>query len=139
MYAKLLTGFFISLCLATTAAFAGTPAPGDAQVYFITPKDGEVITGPVTIKFGLKGMGVTPAGIDNPNTGHHHLLINVDKPNLNKPIPSDAQHKHFGGGQTEATIDLPPGKHTLQLMLGDMGHVPHSPPVMSEKITITVR
>lgn len=139
MYAKLLIGFIISTCMVTTAAFAGTPAPDDAQLYFITPKDGEVINGPVTIKFGLKGMGVAPAGIDNPNTGHHHLLINVDKPNLNKPIPADAQHKHFGGGQTEATLDLPPGKHTLQLILGDMGHVPHDPPVMSKKITITVR
>ena len=84
-------------------------------------------------------MGVAPAGMDKANTGHHHLLIDTDSPAMNQPIGKDANHMHFGGGQTEGMIDLKPGKHTMQLMMGDMGHVPHNPPVMSKKITITVK
>jgi hypothetical protein len=85
-------------------------------------------------------MGVAPAGVEMPKTGHHHLLVDLPgQPALDKPLPADAQHRHFGAGQTEAAIDLPPGKHTLQLMMGDKNHVPHDPPVMSEKITITVK
>lgn len=116
-----------------------TPAPPGAAVYFITPSDGAALTGPVTVRFGLKGMGVAPAGVDKPNTGHHHLLIDTpDLPPLDEPIPADDHHRHFGGGQTEVTLDLPPGTHTLQLMLADQNHVSFDPPVVSEKITITV-
>jgi hypothetical protein len=118
---------------------ARTPAPTDAEIYIISPQDGDTVTNPVTIQFGLKGMGVAPAGVDKAKTGHHHLLIDTDLPPLDAPIPSDANHKHFGGGQTEVTLDLPPGRHTLQLLLGDMMHIPHDPPVMSRKITITVK
>ncbi len=119
---------------------ARTPAPDGAQAYIISPADGETVSSPVHIKFGLQGMGVAPAGIGKDKTGHHHLLINVEQSTaMDKPIPSDSQHKHFGGGQTEAWIELPPGKHTLQLLLGDQNHVPHQPPVMSRPITIMVK
>lgn len=121
-------------------AFAGTAAPEGAQAYIISPADGETVSSPVTVKFGLKGMGVAPAGVDKPNTGHHHLLIDAaNEPALDQPLPADATHKHFGGGQTETSIELPPGEHTLQLVMGDKNHVPHEPPVMSKKITITVK
>lgn len=128
----------LSLLCAGPAA-AQTPAPEGAKVYFISPKDGEEITGPVNVKFGLSGMGIAPAGVDKPKTGHHHLLIDIDKVDMAAPLPADDNHKHFGGGQTEATVTLKPGKHTLQLLLGDHNHVPHNPPVMSDKITITVK
>ena len=121
-------------------AMARTPSPMGAVEYIISPAPGAEVTSPVTIRFGLKGMGVAPAGVDKPNTGHHHLLIDVTEiPVLNKPIPKDEHHKHFGGGQTETTLELPPGEHTLQLILGDKNHVPLDPPVMSDKITITVK
>ncbi len=114
-------------------------AAGKTELYIISPLDGATVSSPVTVRFGLKGMGVAPAGVDKPMTGHHHLLIDVEElPPLNMPVPADAHHKHFGGGQTEATIELSSGKHTLQLLLGDMGHVPHDPPLVSEKITIMV-
>ncbi len=120
--------------------WAGSPAPEGAKVYFISPADGETVSSPVIVRFGLSGMGVAPAGTAKEHTGHHHLLIDVDEvPALDKPLPSDDNHKHFGGGQTETSIELAPGKHTLQLLLGDMGHIPHEPPVMSEKITIEVK
>ncbi len=120
--------------------FARTPAPAGAAVYFIAPANGDVLTSPVTVKFGLKGIGVAPAGVDNPKTGHHHLLIDVAKlPAMDGSIPADVNHKHFGGGQTETTVELAPGTHTLQLLLGDMNHIPHDPPILSEKITITVK
>ena len=119
---------------------ARTPAPDTAQAYIISPADGETVSSPVNVKFGLQGMGVAPAGIGKDKTGHHHLLIDIEKPPaLDKPIPSDKHHKHFGGGQTEAWIELSPGKHTLQLLLGDQNHVPHQPAVMSKPITITVK
>ena len=115
------------------------PAPSGAAVYFITPADGETLADPITVRFGLKGMGVAPAGVDKPDTGHHHLLIDTpDLPPLDEPIPADDHHKHFGGGQTETTIDLPPGTHTLQLLLADQNHISFNPPLMSERITITV-
>jgi hypothetical protein len=140
MFVKSLVVMLTSAFLMAGAALAGTPWPQDAEVYIISPKDGETVTSPVTVRFGLKGMGVAPAGIDKSGTGHHHLLIDVpDRPALDQPLPADDQHKHFGGGQTEATIELPPGQHTLQLIMGDMNHVPHDPPVISEKITITVK
>lgn len=110
-----------------------------ARVYFISPQDGEVTKSPVTVRFGLSGMGVAPAGVDRPGTGHHHLLINVaDLPPLEQPIPADERHRHFGGGQTEAEIELPPGTHVLRLLLGDHNHVPHDPPLVSDEIRITV-
>ena len=114
-------------------------SPENAKVYFIQPQDGDVISGgKVKVIFGLSGMGVAPAGIEKKNTGHHHLLINVVELPMNMPIPSDANHKHFGGGQTETVLELAPGEHTLQLILADHLHIPHKPPVMSEVITITV-
>ena len=125
---------------ATAQATAPVQAPEGAAVYFITPQDGATVSGPVTVKFGLKGMGVAPAGVERANTGHHHLLVDIDEvPPAGKPVPADAQHIHFGGGQTETALELAPGKHTLQLLLGDHLHRPHQPPVLSEKITITVK
>jgi hypothetical protein len=129
----------ISTLLTAGSAFARTPSPEGAEAYIITPGDGDTVTSPVTVRFGLKGMGVAPAGVNKPDTGHHHLLIDLKSPPaLDKPLPADANHKHFGGGQTEVTLELPPGKHTLQLIMGDYAHIPHDPPVMSKKITITV-
>lgn len=116
-----------------------TPAPTGAAVYFITPRDGEQIRGPVTVRFGLRGMGVAPAGTVKETTGHHHLLVDLEQlPAAGQPIPSDAQHRHFGNGQTETTLDLTPGRHTLRLLMGDANHVPHQPPVLSERVTIEV-
>ncbi|MBI2981846.1 MAG: DUF4399 domain-containing protein [Deltaproteobacteria bacterium] len=115
-------------------------APQGAEVYFIAPQNGETVTNPVTVRFGLKGMGVAPAGILKENTGHHHLLIDLEKmPDLKTPLPKDDHHRHFGGGETETVVNLTPGKHTLQLLLGDLNHIPHNPPVISKKITITVK
>jgi hypothetical protein len=110
-----------------------------SEVYFIAPQDKATVTSPVTVKFGLKGMGIAPAGIAFTGTGHHHLIIDAPLPPLNAAIPADAQHVHFGMGQTQATIELPPGTHTLQLLLGDHLHRPHNPPVASKQITITVQ
>ncbi|MFC6635321.1 DUF4399 domain-containing protein [Microbulbifer taiwanensis] len=114
-------------------------APADAKVYIISPQDGEKVARTFTVKFGLSGMGVAPAGVDRKNTGHHHLLIDVDEmPDMTKPLPASDNLIHYGGGQTETEITLPPGKHTLQLVLGNYLHIPFKPPVMSEKITIVV-
>jgi uncharacterized protein DUF4399 len=130
---------------ATTEAAAQTPATGGptpslpgARAYFIDLKDGAVIGPRTTIHFGLHGMGVAPAGSDMANTGHHHLLIDTDLPPLDEPIPNDDNHLHFGGGQTETELSLPLGPHTLQLLLGDANHIPHTPPVMSDRIHVTV-
>ncbi len=124
----------------------GTPAPEAAQLYFVGLEDGATVNNPVTLVFGLRGMGVAPAGVEKENTGHHHLLLN--RPPLGEgefgaeefelALPADDNHRHFGAGQTEVTLDLPAGTHTLQLVLGDHGHVPHSPAVVSQVITITV-
>lgn len=137
---KVLLGLFTTgLLLGAGPLAAGdTPAPEGAEVYFIAPQDGATVTSPVRVVFGLKHMGVAPAGVPAPKTGHHHLLIDTGLPPLDLPIPSDEHHVHFGGGQTETVIELPPGEHSLQLLLGDHNHVPHNPPVKSEKITITV-
>ena len=126
---------------ALSGASAETPSPPGAKVYFINLKDGQTVTGPFLFQFGLFGMGIAPAGVDKPNTGHHHLLIDttLSGDQLKQPIPMDDAHRHFGGGQTEATITLPPGQHTLQLVLGDWSHIPHVPPVMSPVINITVK
>lgn len=114
-------------------------APADASVYIITPVDGEKVKGDIVVRFGLRGMGIAPAGVNMTGTGHHHLLIDVEKlPAMDLPLPKDDRHLHFGAGQTETTIKLSPGKHTLQLVLGDQLHIPHQPPVISKKITITV-
>jgi hypothetical protein len=123
---------------ASDAAGGPTPSPPGAKVYFVDLKDGAVIGPKTIIHFGLRGMGVAPAGTDKANTGHHHLLIDTDPPPLNEPIPSDDNHVHFGAGQTEVELTLSPGPHTLQLLLGDANHVPHSPPVMSDRIHVTV-
>ena len=108
------------------------------KVYFINLKDGDELKSPFLIQFGLSGKGIAPAGIDIDNTGHHHLLINVDEVNYSMPIPSSKQHLHFGLGQTETKLNLPPGKHKLQLILGDKYHVPHDPPLVSEIIEVKV-
>ena len=122
-------------------AAAQTPSPAGAQVYIINLKNGDTVSSPFKVQFGLTGMGVAPAGVEKPNTGHHHLIIDtkLSADELKAPIASDAKHVHFGAGQTEAMVTLPPGQHTLQLVLGDWSHIPHVPPVMSEPITVTVK
>ena len=116
-----------------------TPSPPGAEVYIISPKNGATVHNPVRVQFGLKGMGIAPAGIKFDNTGHHHLLIDTEAPaDLNAPLPATDKIMHFGKGQTETTLTLPAGKHTLQLLLADQNHIPHQPPVISKKITITV-
>src|SRR5947209_14536771 len=112
-------------------------APG-AAVYFVGLKDGQTVPTTFTVHFGLKGMGVAPAGSDKENSGHHHLLIDAELPPLDRPIPSDFNHLHFGAGQTEAEVTLPPGDHTLQLLLGDKNHIPNSAPLFSDRIRIHV-
>lgn len=140
---KKLSSFILILSLGIGAGSlqamesAISSSPEGASVYIITPKNGETITGPVTVKFGLRGMGVAPAGVVKENTGHHHLLINAENlPVAGRPMGGDV--KHFGGGQTETVLDLPKGEHTLQLLLGNHLHIPHDPLVASEKITIIV-
>jgi hypothetical protein len=119
---------------------ASATDPAAPQVYFIWPHDGTVISGgKFWVRMGLRNMGVAPKGTAVPHTGHHHLLIDTELPSMTEPIPSDRKHLHYGAGETEARIELPPGTHTLQLLLGDMNHVPHNPPVLSKKITVTVR
>jgi Domain of unknown function (DUF4399) len=128
------------LALGTTLAMADqTPAPANAEVYIIAPKDGAHVKSPVTVVFGLKNAGIAPAGIKFDNTGHHHLLVDADMPaDLTLPLPVTEHIRHFGKGQTEASLELTPGKHTLQLLFADLAHVPFAPNVASRKITITV-
>jgi hypothetical protein len=132
-----------SVVLFATAALAQTqtPSPPGAAVYFINLKDGDTVTSPFKVQFGLTGMGIAPVGVQNERTGHHHLVIDtkLSDEELKRPIAADAKHVHFGGGQTETTVTLPPGSHTLQLVLGDWSHIPHNPPVMSPVITVTVK
>lgn len=143
LFVKAVT-FATVLC---TPVFAqDTPAPADAKVYFVNISDGDTVSSPITVIFGLEGMGVAPAGTEKENTGHHHLLLN--RPPLGEGpegadelaygLPTDDNHIHFGGGQTQVTLDLPAGEHTMQLVLGDLNHVPHATPVTSDVITITV-
>jgi hypothetical protein len=121
------------------AALPRTPAPAGAEVYIISPKNGAIVHNPILVQFGLKGMGIAPAGVKYDNTGHHHLLVDTDPPaDQSTPLPATDKIVHFGKGQTETTLNLTPGKHTLQLLLADASHIPHSPPVISKKITITV-
>ncbi len=128
------------LVIAAGPVLAGeTPAPKDVKLYIVSPGEGDIVETPVTVIFGLKGMGVAPAGTEKAKTGHHHLIIDAGLPDLDAPIPADENYRHFGGGQTEASIELAPGPHTLQLLLGDQNHIPHNPPVVSEKINITVK
>lgn len=136
----------VGLGLAMPAVAQETPSAEGARVYFVNLEDGAVVSSPFLVAFGLSGMGVAPAGTEKENTGHHHLLI--DRPKLGEGpdgadeliygLPADDNHVHFGGGQTEVMLELPPGTHTLQMVLGDLGHVPHSPAVMSDVITVTV-
>ena len=135
------TLLLIVLMIGAPATVLGeTAAPSNASVYIISPKDGDTVTNPFKVQFGLSGMGVAPAGVDKPNTGHHHLLIDVNEPlDWSEPIPQDKVHLHFGAGQTESDIELPPGKHTLQLVLGDWSHIPFTPPIVSAVITVTVK
>ena len=112
--------------------------PEDAKVYILWPPDGAVIHGAFWVRMGLSGAGIAPAGVEKAGTGHHHILVDAPLPPLDEPIPADKNHLHFGLGQTEARLDLPPGKHTLQLLLGDESHMPHKPPLYSNQITITV-
>ena len=141
---KPIVAFLIVSIIASASAFGAdalpkTPSPKGAQAYIISPKDGATVKSPAHVRFGLVGMGVAPAGVDIPDTGHHHLLIDLDElPSMDVPLPATENVVHFGKGQTEAKIELSPGKHTLQLVLGDKIHLPHSPPVISKKITITV-
>ena len=131
------TSVNLMLLFACQLCLAGSPAPEGAKVYFISPQDGGIVTSPVTVRFGLAGMGVAPAGMAKKHTGHHHLLIDKDTlPAFDMPMGGDV--KHFGGGQTQTTLTLPKGKHTLQLIMGDHHHIPHKPAVVSKKITITV-
>jgi len=141
-YSTLPRSLLLALAFGVPALALGQiAAPPNAAVYLIIPKDGDTVTSPFKVQFGLSGMGVAPAGVDKPNTGHHHLLIDamLSPEELKAPIPADPKHLHFGGGQTETILTLPPGRHTLQLMLGDWTHVPFNPPIMSPVVTVTVK
>ncbi|MHC8290098.1 DUF4399 domain-containing protein [Pseudomonas sp. XS1P51] len=125
---------------ASVLASAATPAPKGAEAFIVSPEDGATVPQEFKVKFGVKDISLAPAGDVTKNTGHHHLLIDVKElPAAGAPIPTDANHMHFGKAQTEATIKLPPGKHTLQLELGDSGHIPFDPPIVSKKITVNVK
>ncbi len=132
-----LSGF---LLLLSPSLFAASPAPKGVELYLISPQEGAQLKSPVRVRFGLKGMGVAPAGVRKKNTGHHHLLVDVQGlPALNQAIAKDARHLHFGGGQTEVSLKLKPGQHSLRLILGDHAHIPHNPPVISQEVNFTVR
>ncbi len=140
---RILLSFFTVVLLSWNTSFAEeifSDSPAGAKAYIISPKDGEIVDRTFTVRFGLANMGVAPAGVKFPNTGHHHLLIDFENlPDLEKPLVFSENVRHFGGGQTEAEITLSPGKHTLRLLLGNYLHIPHKPPVLSEKITVTVK
>ena len=128
----------MKIFLIISTIFATFSISANPKVYFINLEEGDRVESPFLIQFGLSGMGVAPAGTDRANTGHHHLLINVNDIDLSKPIPSSSNHIHFGGGQTESLVDLMPGDYSMQLVLGDMTHTPHNPPLISQRINITV-
>ena len=131
---------FIVFLFAPIQSHAESYSDENKRLFFITPSNGEEVTNPVTIRFGIVGMEIAPAGKDKPMSGHHHLLVNVEKlPNMKSPIPADKNHLHFGKGQTETQLILPSGRHTLQLLLGDYMHVPHEKPLISDKIEIIVK
>ncbi|RQR26728.1 DUF4399 domain-containing protein [Burkholderia sp. Bp9143] len=135
--------FAVALTLLWTGATTAETSthPPKAIVYIGWPNDGQVLPAgrPFRVWFGLRDMGVAPSHVQFPNTGHHHLLVDTDLPPMDQPIPSDRNHLHFGAGETETTLELPPGKHTLQLLMGDANHVPQNPPIYSKKITINVK
>jgi len=135
-----ITGLLLALPLQALAQMPRTPSVAGTQLTILEPKDGATVRSPVKVVMGLTGqMGVAPAGVQMAETGHHHILVNAETlPPMGLPIPADDKHRHFGKGQTEAVLTLPPGRHTLQLLLGDHNHVPHDPPLLSPKITITV-
>ena len=140
LLALALTGLVGSAMAVDAPGLPVTKAPAGAEVYIISPSDGATVGQDVTVRFGLKGMGVAPAGVAKEHTGHHHLLVDVTElPAAGKPIPADTHHIHFGGGQTQTTLKLAPGTHTLQLELGDQNHVPFDPALVSKKITIHVK
>jgi hypothetical protein len=130
----------LAVALAGPAWAFRTAAPEGARVYIVQPEDGATVSNPVTVVFGLEGMGVAPAGIEQERTGHHHLLIDVEprEVDMSAPLPADDRHVHFGGGQTQVTKEMAPGTHRIWLLLGDHNHIPHDPPIMSEMVTITV-
>lgn len=136
----------LAFCVSATSTAYAQPAkapwPEGAKPYIISPKDGDIITGAVTVIMGLKGLGVAPAGIEKEKTGHHHILIDVDAPkgdDLQNPLQLDENHRHFGGGQTETSLNLKTGTHTLQLIMGDHNHIPYNPPLLSDRITVIVK
>ena len=137
---KCLAAAALGVALLSGPALAGdTSRPDNAQLYIIWPKDGRTIPGgKFWLRMGLKNFGVAPASTEKANTGHHHVIINAPLPAFDAEIPNDKNHLHFGGGQTEARIQLPPGRHTIQLLMGDHDHVPHNPPLYSERITVIV-
>jgi Domain of unknown function (DUF4399) len=135
------TFIIAALILATSLGSAQerTPSPAGAEVYIVSPKNGAKVAGPVVVVFGLKGMGIAPAGVKFDNTGHHHLLVDMDVPaDLAVPMPATDTLLHFGKGQTQTSLNLAPGKHTLQLVFADLNHIAMNPPLVSKKITITV-
>ena len=134
-----LAGLLAGLPLLASAEIPRSPAPEGARVYFIEPADGATVARTFSVKFGLAGMGVAPAGLEKAGTGHHHLLVDVAAWDANAPLPANDNFRHFGLGQTETTVNLAPGVHTLQLVLADQNHIPHHPVVSSERITITVK
>jgi hypothetical protein len=142
----LLASVVTTFCFAPSVMAGESPSAPDAKVYFVNLEDGATVSSPVKVMFGLSGMGVAPAGTEKENTGHHHILVNRaplgegedGAEELDYPLPADDNHVHFGGGQTETMLELAPGQHTLQLVLGDMNHIPHNPPITSDVITITV-
>jgi hypothetical protein len=136
----LLGAAFLPAGLAVAAELSISPAPAGASVYFITPANRAVLSSPVVVRFGLTNMGVAPAGMERMATGHHHLLVDMKElPDMSRPLPATEQLRHFGGGQTEVSLELGPGVHTLQLLLGNHLHIPHDQPVLSESISITVK
>ncbi|MEM1252598.1 MAG: DUF4399 domain-containing protein [Cyanobacteria bacterium P01_H01_bin.21] len=129
-----------NLCVPSVSAATLSPAPESAAAYIISPADGDTVTAPFKVQFGLSDMGIAPAGVDRPNTGHHHLLVDVDElPLLTDPLQASEHLLHYGAGQTETQLTLEPGDHTLQLVLGNYSHIPHDKPVISKKITVTVQ
>ena len=139
--------FVAALALCATALLGAdkpmkidiTPSPKEAKAQILSPKNGAMVSSPVVVKFELTGMEIAPAGTATANSGHHHLIIDSPLPNLEGPIPKDAKHRHYGGGETEVSLELEPGVHTLQLLLGDYRHIPHDPPVSSEIVSIMVK
>ncbi len=138
---KVIASAFVALCLLAQPAAAGeTPRPKNAYLYIGWPQEGVVIReSPFRVWFGLRHMGIAPAGVKKPNTGHHHLLVDTDVPPINEEIPNNKNHRHFGAGQSQMMLELPPGRHTLRLLFADDKHFPHNPPLMSNKITVIVK